>query len=89
MQEKIEIRGRFTPWHEATKEQAAQLARHHLHNLPAIPEAQRPAYIEAHFLQGGRRPMTAFSFIVTATGAATLAALFVRLLDRIDQPRKR
>lgn len=33
--------------------------------------------------------MTAFSFIVTATGAAILAALFVRLLDRIDQPRKR
>lgn len=33
--------------------------------------------------------MTVFSYIVTATGAATLAALFVRLLDRIDQPRKR
>lgn len=33
--------------------------------------------------------MTVFSFIVTATGAATLAALFVRLLDRIDKPRKR
>lgn len=29
--------------------------------------------------------MTVFSYIVTAT----LAALFVRLLDRIDQPRKR
>lgn len=39
--------------------------------------------------KGGRRPMTVFSYIVTATGAATLAALFVCLLDRIDQPRKR
>lgn len=52
MKKKIEIRGRFTSWHEVTKEQGAQLARHHLHNLPAIPEAQRPAYIEAHFLRG-------------------------------------
>lgn len=52
MQEKIEIRGRFTPWHEATKEQAAQLVRHHLHSLPAVSESQRPAYIEAHFLRG-------------------------------------
>ena len=33
--------------------------------------------------------MTLISYIVTATGAATLAAFFVRLLDRIDQPRKR
>lgn len=33
--------------------------------------------------------MALISYIVTATGAATLAALFVRLLDRIDQPRKR
>lgn len=33
--------------------------------------------------------MEIFAYIVTATGAATLAALFVRLLDRIDQPRKR
>lgn len=33
--------------------------------------------------------MTVISYIVTATGAATLAALFVRLLDRIDHPGKR
>ena len=33
--------------------------------------------------------MTVISYIVTATGAATLAALFVRLLDRIDRPGKR
>lgn len=33
--------------------------------------------------------MTVFSYIVTATGAATLAALFVCLLDRIDRPGKR
>ncbi len=40
--------------------------------------------------QGGKEnTMEIFVYIVTATGAATLAALFVRLLDRIDQPRKR
>ena len=33
--------------------------------------------------------MIVFSYIVTVIGVATLAALFVRLLDRIDQPRKR
>lgn len=33
--------------------------------------------------------MTVISYIVTATGAATLAALFVRLLDCIDHPGKR
>jgi hypothetical protein len=33
--------------------------------------------------------MTVFSYIVTATGAATLAALFVRLLDFIDKPDER
>lgn len=32
--------------------------------------------------------MVIFSYIVTATGAATLAALFVRLLDAIDHPGK-
>lgn len=52
MERKIEICGRFTGWHEATRDEAARLVRHHLHNLPAIPEAQRPAYIEAHFLRG-------------------------------------
>lgn len=52
MKNKIEICGRFTGWHEATRDEAARLVRHHLHNLPAIPEAQRPAYIEAHFLRG-------------------------------------
>lgn len=52
MERKIEICGRFTGWHEATRDEAARLVRHHLHNLSAIPEAQRPAYIEAHFLRG-------------------------------------
>ena len=38
---------------------------------------------------GKENTMEIFVYIITATGAATLAALFVRLLDRIDQPRKR
>lgn len=33
--------------------------------------------------------MEIFAYIVTATGAATLAALFVRLLDFIDKPDER
>ena len=36
MESKIEICGRFTGWHEATRDEAARLVRHHLHNLPAI-----------------------------------------------------
>ena len=40
--------------------------------------------------QGGKEnTMEIFVYIITAIGAATLAALFVRLLDKIDQPRKR
>lgn len=33
--------------------------------------------------------MTVFSYLVTIAGAAWLASAVVRLLDRIDQPRKR
>ena len=40
--------------------------------------------------QGGKEnPMEIFVYIIPAIGAAPLAALFVRLLDKIDQPRKR
>ena len=52
MQNKIEIRSYFTPWHEATKEQAAQLVRIHLHGMDGILETRRPARIESEYLRG-------------------------------------
>lgn len=55
----------------------------------APPEIFRERFFHALNRVERRKSMTVFSYIVTATGAATLAALFVRLLDRIDRPGKR
>lgn len=49
---KIEIRSLFSGWQTVDRETAARFVSHLLRNMPAIPAAQRPAYIEAHRLRG-------------------------------------
>jgi hypothetical protein len=49
---KIEIYNHFSVWQPVDREQAARFVSYLLDNLPAIPTAQRPAYIEAHRLRG-------------------------------------
>lgn len=49
---KIEIYNHFSGWQPVDREQAARFVSYLLDNLPAIPTAQRPAYIEAHRLRG-------------------------------------
>ena len=52
MNPKIEIKAPVSGWHTVSREQAAEIVGFLLHNMSAIPAAQRPAYIEAHRLRG-------------------------------------
>nr|DAI48781.1 MAG TPA: hypothetical protein [Caudoviricetes sp.] len=52
MNPKIEIKAPVSGWHTVSREQAAEIVGFLLHNMQAIPKAERPAYIERERLRG-------------------------------------
>lgn len=52
MNPKIEIKAPVSGWHTVSREQAAEIIGFLLHNMQAIPKAERPAYIERERLRG-------------------------------------
>ena len=52
MENMIQVKSPVSGWHTVSREQAAEIVGFLLHNMQAIPKAERPAYIERERLRG-------------------------------------
>ena len=52
MENTIQVKAPVSGWHTVSREQAAEIIGFLLHNMQAIPKAERPAYIERERLRG-------------------------------------
>ena len=52
MENMIQVKSPVSGWRTVSREQAAEIVGFLLHNMQAIPKAERPAYIERERLRG-------------------------------------